>query len=84
MGLNEATVMIIGMVLTGLIYALKKESNLNLIDQRLTKLEKESDELHIKIDTMDSKFLNEVTQIKISLAEIKATLNNYFKGERNG
>ena len=44
------------------------------LEGRLTQVQKETDRLTVKVETIDSALVSELTQIKVQLAEIKGVL----------
>lgn len=78
--MNEALVVSVLACIAGIVYVVRMEGTTKHLDTRLTQLEKTHDHLAIKVETLDSKAVGELTNIKISLARIEGFLSK-LKGE---
>lgn len=69
------SIVALGLALIGaIIFVIRGEGRTNALHERLVRVEKDHDELRIRVQSIDSELVKELTQIKITLAKIEGFL----------
>lgn len=63
-------------VFAGVVWLVRLEGTAKHLDQRLNQVEKSHDHLATKVETLDSKAVAELTNIKVTLARIEGFMSN--------
>lgn len=75
--MTEAIVTLALTIIGSVVFIIRGEGRTNALQERLVRIEKDHDELRIRVQAIDSELVKELTQIKVTLAKIEGFIQTY-------
>lgn len=77
--MTEAIVALILAAVGSIVFIIRGEGRTNSLHEKIVRLEKDHDELRVRVQSIDSELVKELTQIKVTLAKIEGALQSLQK-----
>ena len=75
--MTESIVALILSAIGAIVFIMRVEGRTNALHERVERIEKDHDELRIRVQTIDSELVKELTQIKVTLAKIEGFIQTF-------